>query len=184
VTAEAVAGGKATFSVEGVAKDVPMNPVAGAPAKYVGKHTVAGNVATNKATVKVDFVDADGRVFSAAAAVPVAIATRAPRTPIFANLTNGDRVKSPLVLSGATSPDAVVAVKIIYTFQLLGFLPQTGVLANVETTADKTGQYKTDPIDLSIPHARKDITYAVTAIARNASGRESEPAKLELKSER
>ncbi|MCW3058916.1 MAG: copper amine oxidase-like protein [Capsulimonas sp.] len=173
-------GGRASFSIGSLAKDIPMTE--STPGVYVGSYTVARGDNLSDAPVTAKFVDGAGRTVTKALAKSIDIAAGAPVTPTITTPAEGGDVPTNMTVSGKASPNSIVRVKVDYTSKALGGLfGVNGSAGTKDVTADANGNWTASDLTLqtnSLFTRDRDTTFTVSATSVNAKGDESEPAVI------
>jgi len=82
---------------------------------------------------------------------------------------------------GTAEPNAKVRVRIDFSQRVLGAIPMSGTIAEVEVDADSRGIWTTREIDLDTGLGRDNITYTVTVVTTQGADKQSDPVKITLK---
>ncbi|BDI28114.1 hypothetical protein CCAX7_001650 [Capsulimonas corticalis] len=173
-------GGRASFSIGSLAKDLPMTE--SSPGVYVGSYTVARGDNLKDAPVTAKFVDGAGRTVTKALATGIDIAAGAPVTPTILTPADGGDVPKNMTVSGKASPNATVRVKVDYTSKALGGLfGVNGSAGTKDVTADAHGNWTASDLTLqtnSLFTSDRDTTFTVSATSVSPNGDESQPATI------
>jgi len=165
-------GGRASFSVEGIAENIPMAEQQ--PGRYVGTYTVRPGDVAPKSRVIVQFVRPTGEVVRAAATGEVTIAAARPAKLMIERPRPGERVRSPLVVRGQTTPG--FRVRVVATFEsVLGPVVLRGRLGEAEVTADAAGRWEAT---LRFPLVLQGARITIIAVSVSPTGLESEPVTV------
>jgi hypothetical protein len=167
-------GGRASFTIEGIAENIPMAEQQ--PGRYVGTYTVrAGDVAPG-ARVIVQFVRPTGEVVRAVATGEVIIAAARPGRPVIERPRPGERVRSPLVVRGRATPG--FRVRVVASFEsVLGPVALRGRLGEAEVTADAGGRWE---VTIRFPLILQGARITITAVAVSPTGQESDPVMVNV----
>ena len=130
-------GGKATFSIAGVAENVPMNR-AGQTMAYRGVYTVKAGDNVEDAVITGHYTDPHNKTATMEATVPLTINTALPSELKITAPANGSKAADNIVISGEAPPNQVVQVTITYHAQLIARL--TGQLWRGNVQVDETGK--------------------------------------------
>ena len=112
-------------------------------------YTIRKGDDVQNATLATNLVLPDGQKFTRQADEAVTVNTGKPTAPVIIYPNKTEALTSPLVIRGKATPHTQVRVKVDYSSKLLGLLPVQGTAADAIVTADKNGNWKTDPIDLN-----------------------------------
>jgi hypothetical protein len=175
VSATGEPGGRGTFSVQGIAQDIPMTEAPNQPGTYLGTYRIRPQdaAATDaRVTVLLRRGTASGQA-EASARVTVLGADRVA-APVITSPEPGRRLGDPIVVRGTAPPGHRVVVRVDYQGSVLLFSVR-GTYGQVSTTADDRGQWA-----VSIPRRGvvADAELTITAVAIDPLGRESEPTVL------
>ncbi|MDR5697398.1 MAG: hypothetical protein QN135_06815 [Armatimonadota bacterium] len=167
-------GGRATFSIEGLAATVPMAEQE--PGRYVGTYTVRPGENVNNAAITVTLVRRTGGVVTARATGGVVVATGRPAPPTIEQPLAGQTVASPLTIRGRATP--LYRVRVVVTYEgNLGPIVVRGRLGEVEVTADANGHWTAT---IRYPIALSGARITITAVTVSPIGEPSEPATLQV----
>jgi hypothetical protein len=161
-------GGRATFSISGVASSLPMTEPT--PGSYLGRYTVRRGDQQLRAEVAVTLVMPDGERQTLAASAPLRIATRELRAPTVTSPGPDDPITSPVVVTGRGEPGAKVVVEVTYAARAFGVLPINGTAATQEVTVAADGTFKTEPMSLRLPRGATKVEYAIRVASPGIDG--------------
>ncbi|MCL6520056.1 MAG: copper amine oxidase N-terminal domain-containing protein [Armatimonadetes bacterium] len=149
ITFLAYPGGTATYTIPGLAENVPMTETS--PGVYAGEYNVKQGDVLQGAKVTVRFIDPQGRSYSVTSRRPISIVTSGGYLPRITYPSQGQQVRSPLVVEGFAQPGAIVRVTVGYYQNLLGSLPLQGITAVEDVVADADGRFRTSPLPITVP---------------------------------
>lgn len=181
-TLKAQPGGKASFSLGSLAKDVPMRETQ--PGVYVGSYIVrrGDNVIDAPATAK---LTVGGQTVTAALSQPLTVAGGAASAPRILSPEDGANVAETVTVTGKAAPGATVRVSVTYVSKALGGLfAVNGSSGSTEVKADKNGNWKVDGLQLrgnSLLGNSRDTTFTISAATVDASGQPSEASKITVR---
>lgn len=147
-------------------------------ATYVVRRTdrLDGVIATAKFKTK------SGETFTTDVTLGTKVASNQPiSAPTITSHENGGTVGRNATFKGKADPKAKVSVRIEFTQRLLGAIPMSGVISEVEVEADDKGNWTTKELDLDTGLGRSNITYTITVTTLGADDKVSEPTKISLK---
>jgi hypothetical protein len=101
--------------------------------------------------------------------------------PTITSHQDGERVGGKAIFSGKADPNARVILRIDFTQRVLGAIPMSGTIGEVEITADSRGNWTSKEIDLDTGLGRSNITYTVTAVTVGEGDERSDSTKITLK---
>lgn len=167
-------GGRATFTIEGMAEGIPMAEQQ--PGRYVGTYTVRPGDVTPGAHVVVEFVRPTGEVVRLQATGRVVMAAARPARPVIERPRPGERVRSPLRVRGRTTPG--FQVRVVASFEsAVGPVALRGRLGEVEVTADAEGRWEAV---IRFPLVLRGARITITAVAVSPTGQESDPQTVNV----
>lgn len=101
--------------------------------------------------------------------------------PTITSHENGASVNRNATFKGKADPNAKVQIRIEFNQKLLGAIPMSGVISEVEVEADDKGNWSTKEIDLDTGLGRSNITYTITVTSIGEGDKVSEANKITLK---
>ncbi|MDI6829417.1 MAG: hypothetical protein QME62_13130, partial [Armatimonadota bacterium] len=149
ITFRAYAGGTATYTIPGLVENVPMTETS--PGLYTGEYHVKQGDVLQGARVIVRFTDPQGRSYSVTSRRPISIVTPGGLLPRITYPSQGQLVRSPIVVEGIARPGETIKVTIGYYQNLLGALPIQGITAVEDVVADADGRFRTSPLPITVP---------------------------------
>lgn len=171
VEMDGVPGGTGTFSLGNI-KGVRLTE---SPAgHYATDYTIRKGDDVQNATLSTNLVLPDGQKFTRQAEKVVTVNTGKPTAPVIIYPNKTDALSSPLVIRGKATPNTQVRVKVDYSSKFLGLLPVQGTAADAIVTADKNGNWKTDPIELNSLLSNRNVDYTISATAISATAETSD----------
>jgi hypothetical protein len=175
-------GGKASFSIAGIAENVSMRETS--PGVYYGTYTIRGGDNAQNAPVTATFTASNGTASTTQLPNPVTISTAAPLARITSPEDNST-VGSPLTVRGTAAPHATVRVKVNYVSKALGgILAVNGTAATTEVTADANGNWTAEGIVLntnSLLAKDRDTVFTISAASVGANGDEAQASTVEVR---
>lgn len=176
VTAVGERGARATFSIEGVAENLPMAEAANQPGVYFGSYTVRPADAVENARITVRLTK-DGRTSTAEATAEVTLVGQAPAAPTISQPREGERVGATFEIRGRATPGYRVVARIDYRGLVLGVVPIAGTYGEFSATVGREGNFRiiVNP-RTRIPNAELTITVWVI----DPAGRRSPPATVKV----
>ncbi len=165
--------GEASFTIEGVARDLRLTESANQPGVYLGSYRVRADDQARDARVLVDLTRGDARS-RVEATVRITILAALVPPPRIASPAAGARVGVPLVIRGTAEPGYQVAVRVDYAGRFLLF-EMRGTYGQVTTTADEAGRWEVS-IQQSSRMPGAQLTITVWTI--DPLGRRSQPVTL------
>ncbi len=147
-------------------------------ASYVVRRTdrLDGVIATAKFKTKA------GENFTTDVTLGSKVASDQPlAAPTITSHQNGATVGRNVTFKGKSDAKAKVLVRIEFTQRLLGAIPMSGVISEVEVEADDKGNWSTKELDLDTGLGRSNITYTVTVTTLGGDDKTSDPTKITLK---
>lgn len=167
--------GQASFTIEGIAHNVPMTEAADQPGVYFGSYRIRGGDSALNSRVLVQLIRGDmvSRVEATARLTIVAVGV-AP--PVVTAPAAGSRVGAPLVIRGKATPGYQVVVRIDYRGTVLVFGLQ-GTYGEVTATADAAGNWQVT-VDPSVRLSGAELTIVARAI--DPAGQSSEPVVVRV----
>jgi len=171
-------GGRATFS-SGSLRDIPM--MENQPGHYVGEYRIRRGDDIAGQPIVYHLLTPDGQRFEQSSGRTVRIATGRPLAPIITAPVPNDAPRSPLIIRGKAAPNARVAVRVDYRNRVLGLIALQGTAADTVVTADRNGNWETEPINLGGILGSRGVEYTITATAMNAFDERSDTTTLRLR---
>jgi hypothetical protein len=182
-TLKATPGGRATFGIGNLARDVPMKE--SSPGVYNGSYTVHAGQDIKNAPVTATFIDNSGARVQSSLRSGITIAAGPPSAPVILSPENGANVGATLNIRGKSAPDSTVDVNVEFSSKVLGgFMSVNGAVASKEVKADGRGEWEVDDISMqpgSMLGSASTRVYTITAIAQNAAGETSDPTKITVR---
>jgi hypothetical protein len=172
-------GGRAAFSV-GTIQDVPMRE--DKPGRYVAEYTIRRGDDLEGKPMLFHLVTPDGQRFQQSSRNVLRAATGAPLTPVIVSPGAHDVPANPLIVRGKAAPNSQVHVRVDYRNRVLGLLALQGTAADAIVTADRAGNWRTEPISLGGIFGSRGVEYTITATGINAAGEKSEAATVKFRS--
>lgn len=169
-------GGQASFTIEGVAENIPMAEAGNQPGTYFGSYTVRSGDRAQNARIIVQLIRG-GQTTRAETSARVTIVSGAQAaTPTITSPSSGDRVGAPIVVRGTATPGSRIVVRIDYEATVV-LISIRGTYGEVSTAADASGNWQVS-INPSIRIPNAQLT--ITAVAIDAAGRRSPPATVRV----
>ena len=184
LTLHAQPGGKASYSLGNVAKNLPLTETS--PGVYAGRYVPQPGSNVENAPVVAQFRSRDGAAVSTNLAQSVSIQAGAPRAPTITSPPDGVQVGGTVVIKGKAAPNSTVNVKIAYSSKSLGIFPVTGTAAQEQVKANPKGEWRTDELKLeaqALFTSRQNTVFTVSAVAVDATGQVSDPALIKITQE-
>ncbi len=123
-----------------------------------------------------------GETFSTDTTLGSKVANNQPlASPTITSHENGAKAARTEIFKGKADPNAKVLVRIEFTQKVLGAIPMSGVIAEIEVDADAKGGWLTREVDMDTGLGRDNITYTITVVTLGADDKRSEPTKITLK---
>jgi len=163
-------GGQATFTLEGLAEEVPMREVD--PGRYAGTYRVQVGDRLWNGQVRVTLKRRGGAARAATAGV--ILAARPPAPPVLERPRGGERVRSPLLVRGRAEPGDRVRVALL-SESTAGAVPVLIRLGEGEVLAGPGGQWETT---FRFPVLFRGARLALVAVAVGPTGQESTPSAV------
>lgn len=173
VTAIGQAGGRATFSVEGLAGEVAMTETQ--PGLYVGQFTVRPEHVVANARVFVTLT-VGFQTSRVEATSRLTVVGQQAVAPTITSPAAGTRVGAPIVIRGTAPPGSTVIVRVDYQGTLL-FFSVRGTYGQVSTTADAAGNWQ---ISINPSPRIPNATLTITAVAVDSAGRQSASSQVQV----
>ena len=174
-TLNAQPGGKATATVGGLQKDIPLTE--NSPGVYVGEYTVKAGDSTADAPVSARFVARDGTVVTSNLASSLTVSSGPPPAPRILDPQDSAYINAdaPLTVKGKAAPGSTVRVTVSYESKALGgILPVRGESATKDVVADKDGDWTAEGLSLKVRSlfgANRDTVFTITATRLDSSGK-------------
>ena len=174
-TLNAQPGGKATATVGGLQKDIPLTE--NSPGVYTGEYTVKAGDSTADAPVSARFVARDGTVVTSNLTSNLTVTAGPPPAPRILEPKDADYINadSPLTVRGKATPGSTVRVTVSYESKALGgILPVRGQSATKDVTATKDGDWTAEDLSLKVRSlfgANRDTVFTITATRLDSSGK-------------
>jgi hypothetical protein len=186
-TLNAQPGGKATASVGGLAKALPLTEAD--PGVYTGEYTIKAGDSVQNAPVTAHFTARDGTEVTTSLATGLTVAAGPPPAPKITDPLDAAYVdaSAPLTVKGTATPGSTVRVVVTYVSKALGgILPVSGQSATKDVTATKGGDWTADGLSLKVQTllfgGNRDTVFTVTATELDAGGNPaSDAAKITLR---
>lgn len=173
VTAVGQPGGRATFSIGDVARDIRM--IETQPGLYVGRLTLRPEHAVANARVFVELTRGGQTSRVAATSRLTVIGSQVP-APRITRPSAGTRVGTPIVIRGTALPGATVVVRVDYQGVLL-FFPVRGSYGEVSTAAGPGGNWE---VSITPSPRIPDARLTITAVAIDPAGRRSTASQVQV----
>ena len=87
-----------------------------------------------------------------------------------------------MIVRGKTAPNGRVQARVDYRNKVLGLIALQGTAADTVVTADKNGNWESEPINLGGILGSRGIEYTITATAVNSVNERSEPMVMRFRS--
>ena len=171
-------GGRAWFN-SGSIKDVPLRE--DQPGHYFAEYTIRRGDDIAGQPVAYHLVMPDGQKFEQASGRAVRITTGKPLPPVITSPSATAAPDNPMIVRGKSAPNARVSVRVDYRNKVLGLIALQGTAADTVVTADKNGNWETEPINVGGILGSRGIEYTITATAMNAADEKSETTTLKFK---
>jgi len=182
-TLKASPGGRAEFSIGGLARHIPMTETS--PGRYTGSYLVRGGQDVKNAPVTATFIDRSGNTVITTLRTGITVVSGPPSAPIITSPSDGARVGNSLIVSGTAAPDSLVTVKVDYSNKVLGgFVALNGSVGTREVKVDGRGNWSAPELSLesnSLVGAGGNIVYTISARVQNGSGEISIPARIAVR---
>jgi hypothetical protein len=178
VEMDGVAGGNATFNLGNI-KGVRL--VEGPAGHYATDYTIRKGDDVQNATLATNLVLSDGQKFTRQAERPISVVTGKPTAPVIVYPNKNDALESPLVIRGKATPHTQVRVRVEYSSKVLGLLPVQGTASDTIVTADRDGNWKTDPIDARNLLSNRNVDYTISATAISATAESSDTTQYRFR---
>lgn len=172
------AGGTATFDVGDLALGIEMTENALDPGRYDGVYRVPFLAEGREVDIVGHLVTAGGQELTGEATAAVTFLPGELPAPTISVPREGQTYRQrTLAVEGESIPLARVKLKLEYTAKgRITGLPYAGVLADTEVATDAEGDFRSDPISLTVPVLLpRDVRYKLTVVAVGPADEESEP---------
>ncbi len=173
-------GGRAAFST-GSIRDVPMREVQ--PGHYRAEYTIRKGDDVVDKPIAFHLLMPDGQKFERTSVHIVRIDTGKPEPPVVVSPGQNAAVPNPLIVSGRAARNARVQVRVEYRSKVIGLVTIQGAVADLVVTADRNGNWQTEPINLGRTLGNRGVEYTITATAINSVGVTSEPTLVRLRAQ-
>ncbi len=174
-TLNAQPGGKATATVGGLQKDIPLTE--NNPGVYTGEYTVKAGDSTADAPVSARFVARDGTVVTSNLASNLSVTAGPPPAPQILDPKDSAYINAnaPLTVRGKATPGSTVRVTVTYDSKALGgILPVRGQSATKDVVATKDGDWTAEDLSLKVQSlfgTNRDTVFTITATRLDSSGK-------------
>ena len=174
-TLNAQPGGKATATVGGLEKDIPLTE--NNPGVYTGEYTVKAGDSTADAPVSARFVARDGTTVTSNLASSLTVSSGPPPAPRILEPKDADYINAnaPLTVRGKATPGSTVRVTVSYDSKALGgILPVRGQSATKDVVATKDGDWTAEDLSLKVQSlfgTNRDTVFTITATRLDSSGK-------------
>ena len=176
-------GGDATFSTGNI-RDVPMTE--DQPGHYVADYTVhRGDFVANQ-PITYRLIMPDGERFAQASLRTVRVGVSEGRlaAPTISWPRDDGDFANPMTVRGTAAPHARVAVRVDYRRRALGGLvAMSGTSIDTVVTADRNGDWETEPFRIGGLLGRSGVEYTVTATAMNGADQRSESTIMRFRAQ-
>ena len=164
-------GGKATFSA-GSLQNVPMREVQ--PGHYTRDYTIRTGDDIADKPLAFRLVTPQGDKFEQASRRAIKVNTGKPTPPVVTSPGPNQAPTNPLVIRGKATPNSKVRVKVDYRNRVFGLVALQGTAADTTVTADRDGNWQTEPINIGGILGNKGVEYTISATASNAADEKSD----------
>ncbi len=186
-TLRALPGGKATATVGGLAKTIPLGETD--PGVYVGEYTIKAGDSVSNSPVTARYEARDGTVVNASLATGLTVTAGPPPAPRILSPIDAEYVDAnlPLTVRGRAAPGSTVRLVVSYESKVLGgILPVSGQSATKDVTANKGGEWTAEALSLRVRSllfgGTRDTVFTITATELDAAGNPvSESAKVTVR---
>jgi hypothetical protein len=175
---EAPAGGSASVTIAGIAKDIPLHETQ--PFIYTGSYMVKPGQNATEAPVIANFVSLAGNETTTLLSAGISVAAGAPDAPSIVQPGDGMSVTGRVTVAGTATPNSLVRIKVDYKSTLGGLLPVSGSAGTHEVVADQNGNWSLNDMPTnfgSLFASDRDTEFTVTASDVEPNGDES-PASM------
>lgn len=163
-------GGRATFSIAGVARDIQMSELD--PGVYEGRYTVRNQDNFRSSTSVTASLQADGRTYRTRLAQPLIGSSNSSSSGssqttlplVILSPTNNSQVSSgPIEVKGRSAPNTNVSVQVQAVTSLAGLLGVNQNLYNQSVQADSQGNFNfTFQPQLATPGTRYEVSLSAS----------------------
>lgn len=153
-----------------------------AAGKYTGTYVVRRTDRLDGIVATARFKSKAGENFTTDVTIGAKVANNQPLSaPTITSHENGATVNRNATFKGKADAKAKVQVRIEFTQKVLGAIPMSGVISEVEVEADDKGNWTTKELDLDTGLGRSNITYTITVTTIGEGDKVSDPTKISLK---
>lgn len=153
-----------------------------AAGKYTATYVVRRTDRLDGVVAVAKFKTKSGETFTTDVTIGSKVASNQPlSSPTITSHENGATVNRNATFKGKADPKAKVQVRIEFTQRVLGAIPMSGVISEVEVEADDKGNWSTKELDLDTGLGRSNITYTITVTTVGEGDKVSDPTKITLK---
>lgn len=150
--------------------------------KYTASYVVRRTDRLDGVVAVAKFKTKSGETFTTDVTIGSKVASNQPlSSPTITSHENGATVNRNATFKGKADPKAKVQVRIEFTQKVLGAIPMSGVISEVEVEADDKGNWTTKELDLDTGLGRSNITYTITVTTIGEGDKVSDPTKITLK---
>lgn len=171
-------GGRAFFNA-GNLKNIPMRE--DKPGHYLVDYTLRRGDDVGSAPVVYRLVTADGEKFEHSSRSVLKVHVGKPDAPIIVSPGPNEPPTNPLVVRGKAMPNTKVRIKIDYRNRVFGVVDLQGTASEVTVTADRAGNWATQPINLGRLPVNRGMEYIISATAINSADMPSETTTTRIK---
>ncbi len=172
--------GRASIS-SGSIQNVPMREEQ--PGRYIVDYTIRRGDDISDRPLAFHLEAPDGEKFEQMSRHSVRIATGKPNPPVIISPGSREFPANPLVISGNSSRNTRVHVRVDYRNKVLGLFALQGTAADTIVRTDGNGNWQSEPINLGRILSNHGVEYTISAIAVNGAGESSEPTILKIHSQ-
>jgi len=172
-------GCQGSFSLGSWRRDIPLTESADQPGMYTGIFRVPELTTPRDEPIIVTLNTQDGRVMTSQSEGPLHFGT-APvpdesLTPRLISPIKDDQVGKEVVVEGRTAPNADLSIRITWRGTGQEVRREGGLVGQLHITADGSGYFRTDPINLTVSSdlAVENIGYTLTIFATDQRGNTS-----------
>ncbi|MBW3623031.1 MAG: copper amine oxidase N-terminal domain-containing protein [Armatimonadetes bacterium] len=176
ITARGEPGGTATFTLPGVAQNLPMRETS--PGVYTGTYTVRSNDKAFDTPIQVRLRTDGGTVSTLNTARPVSLAGGTLQRPFLISPAPGTKLSDSIQVVGRAEPNSTVRVMLNTTGKLFGVLPLEGSEIVQDVRVGSDGVFRSDALPLPRPLGAKNLEYKVSLVTVGPDGRTSEPLSV------
>ena len=164
-------GGRAMFST-GTIQNIPLRE--DQPGHYAADYTIRKGDDIESKPLAVRLVTPDGEKFEQASKNAVRVTTGKPTAPVVTSPGLNAAPTNPLIIRGKATPNSKVQVRVDYRNRVLGIVALQGTAADTVVTADKNGNWQTEPINIGGILGSRGVEYTISATAVNAANEKSD----------